>query len=141
MTDSEQQDQAPTDPGENGSGTGNGEHENKTSPPRENAGMGKDQERPDSQPDRPVGPARRKPQMGRDEQPDFLKDLESDLNPTEVLNDDRPRRVRPPVQETPPPFLGETPNTPPPALDERGMPLPRRLDEPVKRGNLSLIHI
>ena len=40
-------------------------------------------------------------------------------------------------EETPPPPLGDTPQTPPPALDTRGMPLPRRMDQPQKKGQQS----
>ncbi|MFN2111739.1 MAG: transglycosylase domain-containing protein [Anaerolineales bacterium] len=83
------------------------------------------------------GQTRRTPRPDRASQPDFLKDLEADLEPTEVLDEEKPPKAKSPLDDTPPPSLGETPHTPPPALDERGMPLPRRLDEPAKRGYTS----
>jgi penicillin-binding protein 1C len=67
--------------------------------------------------------------------PDFLKDLDDDLEPTEALNEEPPEQVETSLDETPPPSLGSTPHTPPPALDERGMPLPRRLDQTRPRGS------
>ena len=78
---------------------------------------------------------RRKALIGQEGSPDFLKDLDADLEPTETLEEAETRRVKSPLDETPPPSLGTTPHTPPPALDERGMPLPRRLDETPARGS------
>ena len=80
-------------------------------------------------------PPRRKPLPNQGTSPDFLKDLGSDLEPTEALGEEKTRQVKSPLDETPPPSLGTTPHTPPPALDERGMPLPRRLDRTHPRGS------
>jgi len=77
----------------------------------------------------------RKESAGATPSPDFLKDLDADLEPTEALDEAETERVKSPLDETPPPSLGTTPHTPPPALDERGMPLPRRLDQTPPRGS------
>lgn len=78
---------------------------------------------------------RRKALIGQGTSPDFLKDLDEDLVPTEALSEEETEKVKSPLDDTPPPPLGATPHTPPPALDERGMPLPRRLDQTPARGN------
>ncbi|HDD54743.1 MAG TPA: hypothetical protein ENG59_00695, partial [Chloroflexi bacterium] len=78
---------------------------------------------------------RRKVIIRQGSPPGFLKNLDSDLEPTEALGEMETERVKSPLDETPPPSLGTAPLTPPPALDERGMPLPRRLDQTPARGN------
>ncbi|MCJ7717328.1 MAG: transglycosylase domain-containing protein, partial [Anaerolineales bacterium] len=60
----------------------------------------------------------------------------SGFDETEVLGESS-QQSRSPLDDTPPPSLGSMPFTPPPALDARGMPLPRRMDEAVVRGNTS----
>lgn len=81
------------------------------------------------------GSIRRKALIGKDDPPDFLKDLDADLDPTEALGEEKSKQKKSPLDDTPPPSLGATPHTPPPAVDERGMPLPRRLDQTPSRGS------
>jgi penicillin-binding protein 1C len=88
-----------------------------------------------SEPDPVDGSTRRTARIDENTAPDFLKDLDDDLEPTESLDEQVSKQVKTPLDETPPPSLGTTPHTPPPALDERGMPLPRRLDQTPARGN------
>lgn len=87
------------------------------------------------EPETEEGSPRRKALIGQVNPPDFLKDLDADLDPTESLGEEETKQEKSPLDGTPPPSLGATPHTPPPAVDERGMPLPRRLDQTPPRGS------
>ncbi|MEJ2412290.1 MAG: transglycosylase domain-containing protein [Anaerolineales bacterium] len=135
MTDSEKPDIPSRKPEDQGGADENQDRGHRRPLPKQDSpdakGEDKDQLKPYRQP-------AARPPASKASQPDFLKDLDADLEgelePTEILDEKPPRQGKPALDDTPPPFLGETPHTPPPALDDRGMPLPRRLDEPVKRG-------
>ncbi len=133
MTDPERHDQPPDDPKERDRFSGKADsQQGEKRPPTGSQDLSREEgqrELDQPKPDQTAGRVRRRPLTGLDSQPDFLKDLDADLEPTEILGDEKPRRVKSSLDATPPPSLGETPHTPPPALDERGMPLPRRLDE------------
>ena len=91
----------------------------------------------DSDLERAIGAARRRPVSYQRTQANLPGDLKTGLEAEEAAGEGPAPQKRPSLDETPPPSLGSTPFTPPPALDERGMPLPRRMDQPPSPGRTS----